>query len=395
MFNFQSFLFTLIDHQIYTSFNELPRSWDTMAEHDIFLKSSYLQAMEQASPDSISWYYVGVFKGEELVGVAIAQRAQLYLKDMFRNKVPSVFKQLLISSFSKILKGNILVFGNLTHTGQHGLHFLPNKISQADFLKTLFRVAQELKNIIKQKQNKKIRVVMFKDYFKEDPIHMEGHLFKSYKLHKVNVQPNMIMIIKLIWLKPEDYIANLNKKYKTRYKRAKKKFGEIQSRELYMETIDKCSNDLYELYKNVSDNAKFNTFILPQNHFFSLKKELKENFKIFGYYLNNELIGFYSLILNNKTLETYFLGYDAAHQYQNQLYLNMLYDMAGFAITNNFSSVVYARTAMEIKSSVGAKPKDMIVYIKHTNGLVNVLLRYIFQLMNPTQKWAERHPFKD
>ena len=280
------------------------------------------------------------------------------------------------------------------HTGQHGLFFVKNKISQTDFLNTLFKAINKLKVEIKTFQKKKIRSIILKDFFIVDTIHSETDFLKTHQLHKVLVQPNMLMNTKPNWHNLEDYIASLNKKYKRRYKRAIKKFGEIQPRELDIETIQNQSKRLHELYKNVSDNAKFNTFVLPQNHFHSLKTHLKENFKVFGYYLNNELIGFYTLILNSNTLETYFLGYDKEHQYQNQLYLNMLYDMAEFAIENKLSSTVYARTAMEIKSSVGAKPKEMIMYMKHTNNIANTLLSTVFSLMKPSQKWAERHPFK-
>lgn len=384
----------MIDFQIYNSFNELPQSWDTLVGHDIFLQSHYLKALGEASPQNISWYYVGVFDESKLVGVAIIQRAQLYLKDMFRDTNTSMIKTIVKNNLSKVLKGNLLVVGNLTHTGQHGLFFVNDKISQTKFLETLFKVLEQIKDEIKQNEKKNIRVIMFKDYFKDDVIHLEEGLFKSFQLHKVNVQPNMIMFTKSKWLKGEDYITDLNKKYRTRYKRARHKFGDIQKRELDEEAVKTNSEILYKLYKNVSDNARFNTFILPQNHFYSLKRQLKENFRIFGYYLNNELIGFYTLILNNKTLETYFLGYDEEHQYPNQLYLNMLYDMVFFAIENKFTSIVYARTAMEIKSSVGAESKRMIMHMKHTNSFINAILRQIFNFMKPSQKWEERHPFK-
>ena len=93
-------------------------------------------------------------------------------------------------------------------------------------------------------------------------------------------------------------------------------------------------------------------------------------------------------------METYFLGYDEAHQYPNQLYLNMLYDMLKFGIENRHETVVYARTAMEIKSSIGAKAKPMVVYMKHTNPFLNTILKQVFKLMNPLQDWEKRHPFK-
>lgn len=381
-------------YQIYSCFKELPESWNTITNHDIFLQSYYFEALEKASPNNIQFYYVGVFNKDVLVGVAVIQRVQLYLKDMFRKTSVSCLKTFFRDVVSKVLKGNILVVGNLMHTGQHGMFYQSNNIPQAEYVEIIFKALNTLKIRIKKHQKKTIRVIMLKDFFMDDTLHSHKDIFKMNKLHNVFVQPNMIMQVKPEWLKIEDYISSLNKKYRSRYKRAKKKLGIISCKELNLEDIKSNSVRLHQLYLNVSNNAKFNTFILPEHHFYLLKQHLKTAFKVFGYYLNDELIGFYTLILNDEFLETYFLGYDVNHQYPNQLYLNMLYNMAEFAIDNNYSKIVYARTAMEIKSSVGAKPKVMSMYIKHTNGFVNAVLKQIFRLMNPTQNWQERHPFK-
>jgi hypothetical protein len=358
------------------------------------LQTNYLQALYAASPNNIQWFYVGVFKDDDLVGVAILQRVQLYVKDIFRQTQVSCLKTFIRNQVSKVLKGNILVVGNLTHTGQHGLFVNLESISQTEFFEAIFSALSDIKSDIKKSQNKTIRAIMFKDYFENDSIHKNKTIFDSEKLHKVYVQPNMILPVKANWLSMEDYISDLNKKYRDRYKRARKKLNSIKPVELSLEDIKNHSEELYSLYLNVSNNAKFNTFILPQNHFYSLKLHLKDNFKVYGYYLKDKLVGFYTLILNNSTLETYFLGYDEAHQYPNQLYLNMLYDMLRFGIENKYETVVYARTAMEIKSSVGAKAKPMVVYMKHTNPFLNAILKKVFKLMNPSQDWEVRHPFK-
>ncbi|WP_233783112.1 GNAT family N-acetyltransferase [Flavivirga eckloniae] len=383
-----------ITSKIYYSANNLPIGWSALVKHDIFLQAHYLKALEEASPNNIRLFYVGVFNEDRLVGVAIVQRVQLYLKDMFRKTQVSCIREFFKDIVSKILKGNILVVGNLTHTGQHGVFFNREDISQSAYLESVFSALENIKKEIKEKQNKKIRAIMFKDYFLNDGIHTEKSFFNSHKLYKVSVQPNMIMKIRPEWKVFDNYIANKTKKYRGRYKRAKKKLGTITCHELDLEAIKNNATKLHGLYLNVSNNAKFNTFLLPENHFYSLKFHLKENFKVFGYYLNNRLVGFFTLILNNKDLETYFLGYDSEHQYANQLYLNMLYRMANYGIDNAFSAIVYARTAMEIKSSVGARPEAMAVYMKHTNNFVNGLLKQIFRLMNPKQDWKERHPFK-
>lgn len=385
----------MIYFKIFTSTAQLTKEWNVLADHDLFLQTTYLKALEDASPKTISLYYIGVFNAEHLVGIAIIQRVKLYAKDMFRKTSTSKLKAFLKDGISRILRGNILVVGNLTHTGQHGMYFKSELISQNDFLDILFKAIEDLKIVIKKNDQKSIRAILFKDFFKTDSIHESNHLFSDQGFFHAKVQPNMILKIRPIWRTMDDYIFDLKKKYKTRYNRAKKKLGKIVLKEMTQDEVLENSEHLYHLYKNVSTKASFNTFILPEHHFYNFKLQLQENFRVFGYYLKGELIGFYTLILNGDVLETYFLGYDESHQYNSQLYLNMLYEMLAFGIANNFKSIVYARTAMEIKSSVGAKPKPMSMFIKHTNPFINGRLKQIFELMDPEQQWKERHPFKE
>lgn len=370
-------------------------AWHSVSAHDIFLQVTYFKALEASTPQHITCYYIGVFVDENLVGIALVQHVKLYLKDMFRKTNVSFIKSQLQASISKLLKGNILVVGNLMHTGQHGMYYEANSISYTNYINSIFNALDALKTRIRENHNKTIRIVMFKDFFTSDTVYNNKILFSSKKLHRVFVQPNMVMPVKKTWLSIDDYTSSLTKKYRARYKRANKKLGAIVCRELNLEAVKSNASVLFSLYSNVSKNAKFNTFTLTQNHFYQLKLELKYNFKVFGYYLNNELIGFYTLILNGNVLETYFLGYDTKHQQPNQLYLNMLYSMVNFAIDNKFKAIIYARTAIEIKSSVGAKPEAMSIYLKHTNAFANMLLNQVFKFMNPSQDWKERHPFKD
>lgn len=384
----------MINYSIFSTAKSLPKEWDTLVEHDIFLQSNYLHALEKAAPNNISLYYVGFYNESTLVGIAIIQRVQLYLNDIFRNKDDTCFRERFKKAISKILKGNVLVVGNLTHTGQHGLFIDTNKETYDGFLPVLFTALDQLKKEIRERHHKKIRAYLLKDYFETDDILNHSQFFEASGFYKVSVQPNMIMAIHNHWKQLDDYIGDLHKKYRDRYKTARRKANKIVKRELQLQEIEAASSSLYQLYKNVSDNARINTFILPENHFLEYKKQLGDAFKVYGYYSDTKMVGFYSLLLNNNVLETYFLGYDTQYQYDHQLYLNMLYDMAQFGIENSLKSIVYARTAMEIKSSVGAKPQKMVMFLKHTNWLLNTLLRTIFALMNPSQEWQERHPFK-
>ena len=93
-------------------------------------------------------------------------------------------------------------------------------------------------------------------------------------------------------------------------------------------------------------------------------------------------------------MDTYFLGYDDSIQREKMLYLNMLYDMIAYSINKGFKEIIFARTALEIKSSVGAKPIQMYGYIGHTNPVVNVFMPKIFRYLEPETPWQERNPFK-
>ena len=384
----------MIDYKIYYAVNELPGSWDELSSQDIFLKTSFLRGLEYAIPNNITPFYLGVFKAEKLVGIAIIQRVEMYLDDVFRRTSRNTFKQFAKRLISKIVKGNALVVGNLMHTGQHGLFYIQDEISQDNYLNTIARALKDLSEQIKNKYNKKVRIIAYKDYFEDDSIHNSSAFFKAQNLYKAKVQPNMIFSISDAWKTPQDYISAFNKKYRNRYKTARKKSNILECRELALGFLEENSKSVFELYEAVSDNARVNSFKLPENHFLSLKQSLQDDFKVFGFFLNNQLVGFYSLILNNDTLETYFLGYNKA--FQHQMYLNMLFNMASFGIQNGFKTIVYARTAMEIKSSIGAKPHTMHIYLKHTNNFIaNTVLKCIVKYMNPIQKWEERHPFKN
>jgi hypothetical protein len=144
----------------------------------------------------------------------------------------------------------------------------------------------------------------------------------------------------------------------------------------------------------VAKNAPFNTFFLAKNHFRILKEQLADNFLFYGYFQDEQLIGFSTLIKNGATMDTYFLGYNNKIQKEKMLYLNMLYDMVAYSINKGFKEIVFARTALEIKSSIGAKAVDMFGFIKHETAIIDSCIGRIFNFLEPKIEWKERNPFK-
>jgi len=196
------------------------------------------------------------------------------------------------------------------------------------------------------------------------------------------------------WKSEQDYIDALSKKYRDQYKRARKKAAGIVKRKLHLEDIVRYEDAIYDLYFHVAKNAPFNTFFLAKNHFRVFKEILNDKFLFYGYFLDEKLIGFNTLIKNGNSMDTYFLGYDDAIQKEKMLYLNMLYDMLAYSINKGFKEIIFARTALEIKSSVGAKPIKMYGFIEHTNPFLNKNIAKIFRYLEPETAWKERNPFQ-
>jgi hypothetical protein len=98
---------------------------------------------------------------------------------------------------------------------------------------------------------------------------------------------------------------------------------------------------------------------------------------------------------NGDELDAHYLGYEDEVNRDHQLYLNMLLNIVQCAIEKRFRSIFFARTALEIKSSVGAEPHDMYFYLQHSKGFHNKLLPHIFNLLDPKEEWTPRSPFKE
>ncbi|MFN8324567.1 GNAT family N-acetyltransferase [Flavobacterium sp.] len=375
--------------KIYTTTDLLPENWNEVAIENEFLQKNYLSVLEKSAPVNMQCFYIGIFEKNELIGVALAQFLDLNKLTSFgeRDKcLKTTIRNFIFRNFAS----HVLFIGNNMITGQNGYSF-SKEMDFACISKIMNDCANELKDYF-AKQGKKIHIVSFKDFYEKCAKELKKHEFKNY--HEFNIQPNMIFNLQNRWKSFDEYINSFTKKYRDQYKRARKKFDSVIVKELTITDVESENDRIYNLYYHVAKNAPFNTFFLSKNHFETFKKQCDNRFKIYGYYFENKLVGFHTILVNGKVLETYFLGYDETVQKDKMLYLNMLYNMTQFGIENNFEKILFGRTAMEIKSSIGAEPIYMSGFIYHTNKLINKYIDKLFDRLEPKVAWQQRHPFK-
>lgn len=374
---------TIYTHQLFSKTAELPDNWDQVAQSCIFLQKCYLQILEESSPENMLNTFLGIFEGEKLMATALIQEIDLALLPSFGERdhaIKTALRNILFKQFAS----KLLLVGNNMLSGQNAYTCLPD----ADESK----VIEKLREVV-EFWPKKNHLTIFKDFTESQIQAFQIPAFQTD--FPFSSQPNMVFEIKSIWQKEEDYVADLSKKYRDQFKRCRKKGAEISTKELNYEEILQTEETIYDLYLHVAKNAPFNTFILPKKHFSSFKKHLGSDFILRGYYLENQLVGFTTVIRHGKELETYFLGYDEKIQREKMLYLNMLYDLINCGIIQGFKRIILGRTALEIKSSIGAKAVRLEGLMRHRFGMIHTNLSWIFPLLEPATTWIERHPYKD
>lgn len=378
-----------LSFKIYKTIQELPNNWDVVAVDNIFLQTTYLTVLEKSAPSNMQCFYIGIFENQELIGISLAQYLDINKLESFGER-DKCFKTFIRNLIFKNFGSHTLFLGNNMITGQNGYSFT-KEIDFKHISEILVQSAQEITQYFKNK-GVKIHLVSFKDFYEDCSVELKKYEF--LKMYEFSTQPNMILYLNENWNSKEDYINSFSKKYRDQYKRAHKKFDGIIIKNLSADEIIEHEETLFELYHYVAKNAPFNTFFLSKNHFSTMKKQCGSRFMLFGYFLNEKLVGFHTILLNGTVLETYFLGYDSQVQKENMLYLNMLYNMTEYGIEHGFKKIIFGRTALEIKSSIGAVPIKMSGFIYHNNRLINNYIGKIFQKLEPDINWQLRHPFK-
>ena len=375
--------------QIYFSSENLPSNWDVLALNNIFLSKDYLKILEKSAPENMVCHFIGFFRDKELVGIALSQFLDLNKLESFGERDKCI-KTSIRNSIFKNFCSHVLILGNNMLTGQNAYAF-SDRIDKNTALLCLKTASKKLETIFKNK-GQKVHITTFKDFPQEETAAFQKAGFQDY--FQFSTQPNMIFDIPTHWKTEQDYINALSKKYRDQYKRARKKANGVVKIKMHLEDIIKHEETIYDLYFHVAKNAHFNTFFLAKNHFRTLKEILKDKFLFYGYFLDEKLIGFNTIIKNGEVMDTYFLGYDESIQREKMLYLNMLYDIIAYSINKGFKEIVFARTALEIKSAVGAKPQEMFGYMKHSNIILDTVIEKLFCYLEPEVVWQERNPFK-
>jgi predicted N-acyltransferase len=204
----------------------------------------------------------------------------------------------------------------------------------------------------------------------------------------------MLLQVSTSWDSLEDYFQDLQSKYRLRVRKALHASTELMHREFTAEELKNYQPKIFELYNKTADGSDFNLVKLHDEYFYQLKIALQDNYRIFGFFKNDELIAFYSYVADGHELMGHFLGTMKENNNKYQVYMNILLKYIEHGIQSKFTVINLARTAIEIKSSVGAVPTEMVCYLTHRNKMYNAFVPNLLRYLKPEEEYVIRMPFK-
>jgi hypothetical protein len=315
------------------------------------------------------------------------------------------FRRRLLAPFSF----QVLAIGQFLTSGSFSADGL-NQISAPDASQLLEAVAETLMRL-----RPGYAAVSIKDLY--PVLHPAVRGLQKNGHYLLPADPVMEIQIPEDWSSFDDYLAALTSKYRVRYRRARTKMEGVRSRLLTADEVSRYGDRFHELYRSVSDSADFNAASLKPDYFPWLASAQKKKpclqavlstngyeadyipestVSCFRGYFNedDELIGFTSAVPNGKVLQAHFLGLEARYKHSHSLYHNMLFDLLDQAITGGFHALDYGRTALEIKSSIGAQATDYAVLVKARYGWLNRLIPMFTPAVYSASEWVARNPFR-
>lgn len=363
-----------------------------------FLEKDFLKIVEKGEHTRLMCRYVIVYKHQKPCGIIYFQvvdfKAEVF-GDLLSQQVESI-KSKRMNLFERYIDSNknevllrLFTCGNNLVSGEYGFLFAKS-ISENESSELLLKITDLISK--EEKLRGTISAILLKDF---DEALQPQSLFSDDKYSQFFVEPNLIVTLPKKISSVTEYIELFSKKYRNRAKSIFKNAAGLEIRELSTEEINKYEKEMYSLYEEIFLKAKFKLIKLPEEYFSSVKRIYPTRFTVNGFFNENKLIAFgSSFIMEDGSLEAHYIGFDYSLNNQFDLYQNILYSMIGEGIKHKRTKINLGRTAAEIKTTVGAKPENLICYIKPQNTISRIIQKPFISFLQPGE-WIPRNPFKE
>ena len=348
------------------------KDWDLVAEHNsVFLSRSYLLAIENCSPENTEQRYAVAYDLQNQPVVIVAcQVAQISGESLSQDSGK------LAKKIKQGYQERVLVCGNLVSSGLHGVGFGLGFDQQK-----AWRITAEIIYKIRraEKLSGKIDFVLIKDIKK--PLLEPSEVLERYSYRRIQTDPDMVLELGKEMSSFDDYLGLLTTKYRGRIKKIIKTIDQagLGCEKLVLD--EHSDAKAHELYLQVEGKSATRLATLPKGYFMALQQALGDAFCCYGISSTEGLVGFVSVIKDGNEAVAYYVGLDYSVNKKLPIYFRLLQLVIEVAIEWGCGKVLFGRTALEPKASLGAEPVEEFVWARHRVPVVNFMVRKLFRNM--------------
>lgn len=372
--------------EVLTDAAALPADWDAlMAGVSPYLGRAYLQALAAAPPPGTRYVFAAVRQGEALVAGAVFQLIALHggqLPWLEAEGALPVRLFLWLTGRLPLRPRHLLLCGNLLHADAPGFGASPRVHDPAALLHA---VAEQ----VRSHRPERVALTLLKT---PDLGAAAGQLESLGYVRTDGAEPTMQLAVDPAWRSGDDYLAAMRSKYRQRARAARKRALGLSTEVLDLAGVEQHADALAGLLAPVLRRADVLLAPIPAETLVALKRGLGDAMRVKVWREDGALVGFSASVRQGDALDGSLVAVTDAANRQHKLYQNALYDFVEEAIAEGVGHLGLGRTALEIKSAVGAEPHPVAIYLRSPNGLLHRLLAYaVARLALPA--WTPRHPF--
>lgn len=349
------------------------RGWDDFCNsqgvHSIFLEGRMMQTL-MACPErciaALEWRRAGTLLG--IAGVEDTTAESVNLEEHISSE------RFWFHLINRIMHGRdgrfrfrVRVVGTVLGSGVHGQCW-SRDVAAVDAQRWLEETVFESVGI---DGGRAPGVVMLKD----EPIDREGpRTVRIPGWIPLEFDPEMVFHLQPDWTNFDAYLAELKTKARTKINRILALSESFEIRPWSLPQLEQGADVLIALYRKVYERSGFRLGSLHAAELIASKRIWGDDFVVNVYYHDEKIMGFQCAYVGAEETEAFFVGFDPELIKTHAIYQRMLVEFICLGVSRRSKRVNMGRTALEIKSSVGALPRRLQCDVRFKNRLFHRLV---------------------
>ena len=360
------------------------KAWDALIKiseyPSIFLDSRMMKALLRSAKRNlaaVTWHLDTKLIGICLVEDALAESLNLDEHISVKRSWFSIISRWLHSPEGRFAF-RVRVIGPVLGSGLHSYRWanhIPENEQRRLLTETIFTSTSNAGTAIP-------KVAMLKDL----PIYYPG---RRQQLQPgwipLEFDPEMLLHLDPTWEGLADYQLQLNTKSRTKVKRVLKVSESFQISDWSTEKVIENADVLIDLYRSVFDRSGFRLGQLHAEELIESKRFWGDDFVVKGYELEGELVGFQCAYQGADEIEAFFVGFTPELVKSHAIYQRMLIEFIRLGIKTKRKRINMGRTALDVKSSVGALPQRLQCDVHFRNPIFHALVRRYTRGFDPAE----------